>query len=67
MKEGKMEGAKTNTKDIAQEIYDTIDHDIYKTKKEIKAYLINKFPTYTSGEIDLIATNFMLIKKENGI
>ena len=59
-----MAGAKSNPRDIAEELLNEINFDIYKTKKEIKAFIINKFPTYTSGEIDLIATNLNILMKE---
>jgi hypothetical protein len=67
MRYGKMTGAKSNPKEIAEDIMNEIDFEIYKTKKEKKAYIINKFPTYTMGEIDLILTNLEILIKENGI
>lgn len=64
MRLGKMAGAKSDTRKIAQDILDEINPEIYRTKKEVKAFIINKFPSYTSGEIDLIATNIIILKKE---
>jgi len=64
--EGKLSGAKMNPKDIAMEIYDKINFDVYRTKKERKAFVIGEFPHYTSGEIELIGTFLEIIHRQNG-
>lgn len=64
--QGKLVGAKMNAKDIAMEIYNKIDFEVYKTKKERKAFVINEFPHYTTGEIELILTFLEIINRENG-
>ena len=43
MKSSKMVGAKTNPRDIAMEILNEIDFDIYSSKKEIRNYKIQDF------------------------
>jgi len=65
MRLGRMSGSKASPSELAQGIIEEIDFEIYKTKKEVKAFIIDKYPNYTSGEIDLIATNVWILMKKN--
>jgi hypothetical protein len=67
IKMGVMSKSKLNPKNIAKKIYDEINVEVYKTKKERKIFIIDKFPNYTSGEIDLISTNLEIMLRENGL
>lgn len=56
IKSGKLSDAKLDYESIANKMLKDIDTELYKNKKERKAYIITKFPSYTSGEIDMIST-----------
>jgi len=56
IKKGGMEGAKIEYKSMVSKLLASIDLNIYKKKKERKAFIIQKYPTMTSGEIDILAT-----------
>lgn len=65
--EGKMTGAKSDPLSLAKQIFEEVDTELYRTKKERKAFTIQKYPTYTSGEIELILTHLeILIRQKNG-
>lgn len=66
IKSGKLSDAKLDYEGIATKLLKKIDTDLYKNKKERKAYIITKFPSYTSGEIDMISTLLEVeIRKNN--
>jgi hypothetical protein len=67
IKKGVLSKSKLNPKNIAKKIYEEIDLNIYKTKKERKIYIIDKFPNYTTGEIDLISTNLEIMLRKDGM
>lgn len=66
VREGNMQGAKADFDKIVDKVYADIDRDIYRTKKERRAYIMKKYPTHTSGEIDMISTLLEIEIRENG-
>jgi len=64
--EGRMTGAKSDPIQMAKEVLEEIDTELYTNKKERKAFIISKYPTYTSGEIDLISTHLEIEIRKNG-
>lgn len=63
MRTGKTKG-KISYKDLAKDCLDDLEFDKYKNKTERKAYLLNKFPNYTTGEIETILAMVNVIKRE---
>ena len=64
LREGKAD-SKTNYKDLAKQIYEKIDLEIYKTKKKREVVIISEHPNLTNKEISIIGTYLdMYINKE---
>lgn len=55
IKKGQMAGAKLDYNDCVNQCMQCMGDD-YNNKKERKALIRSKYPTYTNGEIDLIST-----------
>lgn len=66
VRQGKMEGAKMDYDNVVDQIYEEIDTEIYRSKKERKAFIMRKYPVMTSGEIDMISTLLEVEIRENG-
>ena len=56
MKAGDLQKAKQDFKALAKKLYDEIDTEIFKTKKQRTTYIMSKFANYTTKEIDIIST-----------
>lgn len=64
MKRGDLTGSKLNYKSIAQDAIDDPEFEKYRNKTEKKAYLLTKFPNYTTGEIETILAMVNVIERE---
>ena len=64
LRNGKLTNSKMDYKGEAKKIYDSINHDIFNTKKKRFAYVIDKFPQITNKEIELILTYLDFFIKE---
>lgn len=56
MKGGKLNDAKQDFKKLAKKLYNEIDIEIFKTKKQRFAFVLSKYSNYTKGESEVIAT-----------
>lgn len=56
-----IKGAKLDYRTIGEELADEIDLEVYNRKKKQRAFIMEKYPTLSLGEIDLILT-FMEIR-----
>lgn len=66
LSQGKMNGSKMNPKDMAKELYEKVNVDVYKKPKERRAWLTAKYPHYTGGQIDLIYTWLEMLIRNDG-
>lgn len=64
MKSGDFTGSKLDYNSVAKDCIDDEDFYKYRNVKEKKAYLITKYPNYTSGEIDTILSLINVIQRE---
>jgi len=64
MKRGDFTGSKLDYKSVAIEAMQDENFVILRNQKERKAYLIVRYPNYTSGEIETILTIMNIIKRE---
>jgi hypothetical protein len=64
VKKGDYSGSKLDYRSIAQECLDDEEFYKYRNKTEKKAYLVQKYPNYTSGEIETILALINVITRE---
>lgn len=64
MKRGDFKGSKLSYRDIADECLTDPEFSKYRNKNEKKAYLVEKFPNYTSGEIETILALIKVKERE---
>lgn len=67
LQQGKMSNVKMNPKDVAKELYEELDIDVYKKPKERKAWIVSKYPQYTGGQVDLIYTWLEMLIRQDGV
>ncbi len=65
MKKGDLNKAKQDFKKISKKIYQEIDIEVFKTKKQRFTYILSKYGNYTKAEVEIIAT-FLEILISNG-
>ncbi len=59
-------GSKADFEQIALDILDEMDTDVYRTKNEQKLFVLKKYPNYTSGEIEMILSALKIAIREIG-
>jgi len=60
-------GAKMDYEQVAIDIVAEMDLDIYKTLKEKKLFVLKKYPSYTSQEVDMILTAVKILEKQGSL
>lgn len=60
-------GAKMDFEQVAIDILQDMDTEIYKNLKEKKLFILKKYPSYTNQEVDMILTAVKILEKQGSL